>query len=107
MSSEGKYIQLKTLDDLIKIVAGSPTAFIQHFPHDKKQIYFVNVIFHTGGSLVYFVVQDEKIDKKFITFNKVNGTIDFRDDIRLDANLAFIPIIEIQKQNVLPPDLIK
>ncbi len=106
MSTTGKYVKLKDINNLIMIVAGSLTGFIQHFVFKEKHVYFVNVIFHTGGSLVYYSVLDKKINKKYITFNKVNGKIDFQDDFKLDANLAFIPIIEIEEQNILPSELL-
>lgn len=106
LSTTGKYVKLKDINNLIMIVAGSPTAFIQHFVFKEKHVYFVNVIFHTGGSLVYYVILDKKLNNKYITFNKVNGKIDFQDDFKLDVNLAFIPIIEIEEQNILPSELL-
>lgn len=106
MSKEGRYIQLQNLEDLVKIIAGSPTAFIHHLDFEKKHIYFVSVIFAGGGSLTYYVKLDEKVDKKYITFNAVNGKIDYREAFAMDANVVYVPIIEVKTQNVLPLEIL-
>jgi len=106
LSKEGRYIQLQNLEDLVKIIAGSPTAFIHHLDFEKKHIYFVSVIFAGGGSLTYYAKLDEKVDKKYVTFNTVNGKIEYREAFAMDANVVYVPIIEVKTQNVLPLEIL-
>jgi hypothetical protein len=106
LSKEGRYVQLQNLEDLVKMTAGSPTAFIHHLEHEKKHIYFISVIFGGGGSLTYYVKLDEEVGKKYITFNSVNGRIEYRENFAMDANVIYVPIIEVKTQNVLPLEIL-
>ncbi len=106
MSEKEKYVKLKSLDDLVKIVAPSHAAFLQHVEHNERHIYFINVMFHDGGSLIYYVKMDEKINAKYVVFNMISGNIGFSDTISTDTNLRFIPIIEVEKQNILTEEIL-
>ena len=105
MAGEAKYIRLKTLEDLVKIVASSPMSFIQHYFDGANHFYFVNLIFAGGGALIYFFKAEKGIDKKYVIFDSIRGKIGFSDSISTDANARTIPVIEVEGQNVLPEGL--
>ena len=105
MASGVKYIQLRSLEDLVKIVVASPMSFIQHYFDGRYHFYFLNVLFAGGGALIYFVKSEEGIDKKYIIFDSIRGRILFSDSISTDANARTIPLIEVERQNVLPEGL--
>jgi len=106
-SRKEKYVKLKSLDDLVKIVASSPVAFFQHFEFEGKHIYFVDVMFSDGGSLIYYVKRADRIDSKYVVFNVISGKVWFSETVTTDANLKYIPIIEIEKQNILSREVLE
>jgi len=63
-------------------------------------------LFAGGGSLTYYAKLDEKVDKKYVTFNTVNGKIEYREAFAMDANVVYVPIIEVKTQNVLPLEIL-
>lgn len=105
MPGEVKYVRLKSLEDLVKIVVASPMSFIQHYFDGKDHFYFINVLFAGGGALIYFVKAKEGVDRKYIIFDPIRGRIIFSDSISTDANARTIPLIEVEGQNVLPEGL--
>lgn len=106
MSQKEKYVKLKSLDDLVKIVASSPAAFFQHTEFKDEHIYFVSVMFSGGGSLVYYVKRDGKIDAKYVVFNMISGKVGFSETVSTDTNLKYIPIVEVEKQNILSKEIL-
>lgn len=106
MSQKEKYVKLKSLDDLVKIVASSPAAFFQHIEFEDQHIYFVSVMFHDGSSLVYYVKRGNKIDAKYVVFNMISGKVGFSETVSTDTNLKYIPIVEIEKQNILSREIL-
>jgi len=106
VSGKEKYVKLKNFDDLVKIVASSPAAFFQHIEFEDKHVYFVSVMFFDGGSLVYYVKRDDKIDAKYVVFNTISGKVGFSETVSTDTNLNYIPIVEIEKQNIISRDIL-
>jgi len=106
LSQKEKYVKLKSLDDLVKIVASSPAAFFQHFEFEDKHIYFVGVVFSEDASLVYYVKRNDKIDAKYVVFNMISGKVGFSENVSTDTNLKYIPIVEIEKQNILSREVL-
>ncbi|MEM2082834.1 MAG: hypothetical protein QXK34_03755 [Candidatus Bathyarchaeia archaeon] len=105
MPGEIKYVQLKSLEDLVKIVVASPMSFIQHYFDGSAHFYFINVLFAGGGTLIYFFKAKEGVDKKYIIFDPIRGRILFSDSISTDANARTIPLIDVERQNVIPEGL--
>jgi hypothetical protein len=95
-----KFVQLKTIRDLVMLVASSPaTNVIQHL-ENSGHIYFV-----IGGTLsevfMYLVKQDDAIEGSFITYNGYSGEIGSSLKISTEPNMSSFPIIEIQKQDLI------
>ena len=95
-----KFVQLKTIRDLVMLVASSPaTNVIQHL-ENSGHIYFV-----IGGTLsevfMYLVKQDEPIEGNFITYNSYSGEIGSSEKISTEPNMNSFPVIEIKKQDLI------
>jgi hypothetical protein len=94
------FVQLKTIRDLVMLVATSPaTNVIQHL-ESNGHIYFV-----IGGTLsevfMYLIKLDEAIEGSFITYNSYSGEIGSSEKISTEPNMNSFPIIEIKKQDVV------
>ena len=101
-----KFVHLKTLRDLVMLVASSPTMnVIQHLQNGKFHLYFI-----IGGTLseifLYFVKQEEAIEGTFITYNSYTGEIGSSDKLAHEPNQNSFPLVEIENQDLLPDDLL-
>ena len=101
-----KFVQLKTIRDLVMLVASSPaTNVIQHL-ENSGHIYFV-----IGGTLsevfMYLVKQDEPIDGSFITYNSYSGEIGKSMKLATEPNMNSFPVIEIQKQDLITAETLE
>ena len=102
-----KFVQLKTIRDLVMLVASSPaTNVIQHLENKGKHIYFV-----IGGTLsevfTYLVRLDEPIEGSFITYNSYKGEIGSSDNIASEPNMNSFPVIAIQNQTLIPKEMLE
>ena len=95
-----KFVQLKTIRDLVMLVASSPaTNVIQHL-ENSGHLYFV-----IGGTLsevfMYLVKQDDPLEGSFITYNSYSGEIGTNEKISTEPNMSSFPVIEIKKQDLI------
>lgn len=102
-----KYVHLKSLRDMVMLVASSPTTnVIQHLAYGGQHLYFV-----IGGTLtetfLYFVKQGEAFEGSFITYNSYKGEIGFSDKIMHEPNVNSFPVVEIVNQDILPEELLE
>ncbi len=101
-----KFVHLKTLRDLVMLVASSPTmSVIQHLKNGGSHLYFI-----IGGTLseifLYFVKEEKEIEGNFITYNTYTGEIGSSTKIQHEPNLNSFPVVEIENQNLLPEELL-
>jgi hypothetical protein len=101
-----KFVQLRSLKDLIMLVASSPSSgVIQHLANGKSHLYFL-----VGGTLhemfLYFVKENEPIKGNFITYNSYTGDIGASEKMQHEPNVSGFPVVEIVKQDLLPDDLL-
>jgi hypothetical protein len=101
-----KFVQLKSLKDLVLLVASSPTMnVIQHLQNGDFHLYFI-----IGGTLseifLYFVKETKSIDGNFITYNTYTSELGFSDRLMHEPNLNSFPVVEIENQDLLPNDLL-
>jgi len=101
-----KFVQLKSLRDLVMLVASSPTMnVIQHLVNGESHLYFI-----IGGTLseifLYFVKQERAMGGGFITYNTYTGEIGSSDKLMHEPNLNSFPVVEIENQDLLPKDLL-
>ena len=101
-----KFVHLKSLRDLVMLVASSPTMnVIQHLKNGGSHLYFI-----IGGTLneifLYFVKQEEAVEGGFITYNTYTGEIGASDKLLHEPNQSSFPVVEIENQDLLPEDLL-
>jgi hypothetical protein len=101
-----KFVQLRSLKDLIMLVASSQSSgVIQHIAHGKSHIYFL-----VGGTLhemfLYCVKEKEAIKGCFITYNTYSGEIGAAEKVLHEPNTSSFPVVEIVNQDLLPADLL-
>lgn len=101
-----KFVQLKSVKDLIMLVASSSTTnVIQHLEHDGSHLYFI-----VGGTLhevfLYFVKEKAALGGNFITYNSYTGAIGTSDKVLHEPNVSSIPVVEIVNQDLLPQELL-
>jgi hypothetical protein len=101
-----KFVQLKSLRDLIMLVASSQSSgVIQHLPVGGSNIYFI-----VGGTLhemfLYCVKQVEPVNGNFITYNSYSGELGASEKMQHEPNQSSFPVVEILKQDLLPNELL-
>lgn len=101
-----KFVQLKTIRDLVMLVASSPaTNVIQHL-ENHGHIYFV-----IGGTFsevfMYLVKQEESLEGSFITYNSYSGEIGVGEKISTEPNMSSFPVIEINKQDLITDETLE
>lgn len=101
-----KFVQLKSLRDLVMLVASSPTMnVIQHLRYGDSHLYFI-----IGGTLsevfLYFVKQAKAVDGGFITYNAYTGEVGSSDKMMHEPSLNSFPVVEIENQDLLPKELL-
>ena len=101
-----KFVQLRSLRDLIMLVASSPSSgVIQHVVNNNSHLYFL-----VGGTLhemfLYCVKEKEQIKGSFITYNSYSGEIGVADRVQHEPNVSSVPVVEIVNQNLLPEELL-
>ncbi|MGD2200329.1 MAG: hypothetical protein PVJ38_01695 [Candidatus Bathyarchaeota archaeon] len=101
-----KFVHLKTMRDLVMLVASSPTMnVIQHLENGGSHLYFI-----IGGTLseifLYFVKQKDSLEGGFITYNSYTGGIGSSDKLVHEPNKNSFPVVEIKNQDLLPEELL-
>jgi hypothetical protein len=101
-----KFVQLRSLRDLIMLVASSPSSgVIQHIANGNSNLYFL-----VGGTLhemfLYCVIEKERLKGNFITYNSYSGEIGSSDKMMHEPNASSFPVVEIVNQDLLPEDLL-
>lgn len=101
-----KFVQLKSLRDLVMLVASSPAMnVIQHLRNGGSHLYFI-----IGGTLseifLYFVKQEEELVGRFVTYNTYTGEISTSEKLMREPNLNSFPLVEIENQDLLPEELL-
>ena len=93
------YIQFKNLNDFIRFITLSPTPFINHIKQNGHEVYFVQII-GFGERILYYIEMDEKLDEKYIVYNRFRDTLSFSNKLESDGQSVSIPILEIARTNV-------
>ncbi len=106
-SKELYSIEVKELDDLIRLIAFSHTPILHHLELKKNHMYFVRVALGGGSTLIYYVVIDHAISGKYVVYNILRGSIEFSDTMSTDTGLRHIPVLEISAQNIFPGEMLR
>lgn len=95
------HVKFSGLEDMVRLVALSATPFLEHAEINGKHIYFFHATLLTGKPIIYYVVLEEKLEKRYIVYNKFRDTIGFSDKLEADGQSIYIPILEVENTNLL------
>ena len=95
------YIQLKKLEDLVRLVSSSQTLFLQHIALNGKHIYFIQSMLSLSKPMVYLYQDMKPIEKKYIIYNRFKDEVAFSDIASTDGQSVNIAILEIENTNLL------
>ena len=73
------YVQFSCLEDLVRLVSLSPGPFIQHVAVEGEHIYFIQSLMMISQPMVYMFRSREKIEKKYVVYNRFTDGITFSD----------------------------
>ncbi len=107
MSAIPKFIKLRDIKDLVNIVVTTQIPLIHHARIRGRHVYFVPFLPVGDSSIIYYVEREEPIKGSYLIYNNFDGSITYSDRILNDAKLSFIPVIEVEEQNILPEKIFK
>lgn len=93
------YIQYKNLIDFIRLITLSPTPFINYIKLNGHEVFFIQIV-GLGERVLYYIELDEKLDEKYIVYNRFRGTLSFSNKLESDGQSVSIPILEVERTNV-------
>jgi len=101
-----RFVQLRSIKDLVLLVASSPAMnVIQHLHLKDTHLYFI-----VGGTIsetfMYFIKEEKPLPGSFIVYSTYSGEISFSDKLKIEPNMSSFPIVDIVNQNILPPELL-
>lgn len=93
-------LKLKSIEDLARLVCNMPVAIIYHAKLNNKHLYFYP--WTSGGvTLIHYIEKEKPIEKKFVAYNSLTDQVCLTDEVSTDARLRYIPIIEVEYQNII------
>lgn len=102
-----KVMKLRSIKDLVNVAISAQIPLVHHAVIGERHVYFVPYMAAGDSSIIYYVESDNPIEYKYLVYNNFDGSISFENRIRNDARLSFIPIVEVEEQNLLPEKMFK
>jgi hypothetical protein len=102
------YLKYKSLEDVLKVIVYSAqsaiglTPMLYHIVYKDQQIIFINTGTF-GGSIIHYIILDQKPNKKFIELKRLTGEFQFVDRIGTDTQSLYVPILELEKTTLKFP----
>ena len=102
------YLKYETLEDLLKVIVYTAqsalglTPMLYYINYNNQQILFI-LTGAGGGLIVNYIVQNEKPSKTFIELKRLTGEFSFVDNIGIDTQSLYIPIIKIVESTLKFP----
>jgi hypothetical protein len=96
------YLKYKSLADMLKVIVYSSqsalglTPMLYHLQHKNREILFIQTG-AIGTSIVHYVVQPSKPEKKFIELKRLTGEFVYVDALGTDTLSLYVPILELEK----------
>ncbi|RLE95187.1 MAG: hypothetical protein DRN04_00690 [Thermoprotei archaeon] len=100
MSKNITYMKFKSLEDLVRLIVTSQRPLLFHSTYgENKHVYY---IYGTAGQklIVYYVILDKPINKKYIHYNVLEGRISYGNEVNRDTRFVNIPVIEVDEENI-------
>ncbi len=102
-----KVMKLRSIKDLVNVAISAQVPLIHHAVIRGRHVYFIPYMAVGDSSIVYYVESDSPIKYKYLVYNNFDGSVSFENRIKNDARLSFIPIVEVEEQNLLPEKMFK
>ena len=102
------FLQYDTLEDLLKVIVYSAqsalglTPMLYYIKYNNQEILFI-LTGASGGIIINYIIQNEKLSKKFIELKRLSGEFNFVDTIGSDTQSLYIPIIKIRNSTLKFP----
>jgi len=100
--NDALYLKYKSLEDMLKVIVYSSqsalglTPMLYHLQHKSREILFIQTG-AVGTSIVHYVVQSSKPEKKFIELKRLTGDFVYVDALGTDTLCLYVPILELEK----------
>jgi hypothetical protein len=100
--NDAVYLEYKSLADMLKVIVYSSqsalglTPMLYHLQHKNREILFIQTG-AVGTSIVHYVVQPGKPEKKFIELKRLTGEFVYVDALGTDTLSLYVPILELEK----------
>lgn len=102
-----RFVRLKRFEDLVRFVVSSPMGgVIQHAEVGGRHVYFV-IAGTASDSFVYLVSVEQPVGKPYVVYDAVSGEIRLSEEAEIGPNVSSIPIIEVERQDVIPGEALK
>jgi len=102
-----RFVRLKRFEDLVKLVVSSPMGgVIQHAEVGGRHVYFV-IAGTASDSFVYLVSVEQPVEKPYVVYDAVSGEIRLSEEAEIGPNVSSIPIIEVERQDIIPEEALK
>ena len=69
---------------------------LYHINYNNQQILFIQTG-AVGSTIVHYIIQNAKPNKKFIELKRLTGEFDFVDKIGTDTQSLYIPLLELEE----------
>lgn len=96
------YLKYKSLEDMLKVIVYSSqsalglTPMLYHLQHKNREILFIQTG-AIGTSIVHYVVQSSKPERKYIELKRLTGEYIYVDALGTDTLSLYVPILELEK----------
>jgi hypothetical protein len=100
--NDAVYLKYKALEDMLKVIVYSSqsalglTPMLYHLKHENREILFIQTG-AVGTSIVHYVVQSNKPEKKFIELKRLTGEFVYVDALGTDTLSLYVPILELER----------
>ena len=100
--NDAVYLKYKSLEDMLKVIVYSSqsalglTPMLYHLKHENREILFIQTG-AVGTSIVHYVVQSNKPEKKFIELKRLTGEFVYVDALGTDTLSLYVPILELER----------
>jgi len=102
-----KYLKLKSFDDLIRVVLSTQQPVLHHIDIGDRHIYLIPYAIFGNANLVYYVEMETPVKGKYVVYDKFNGSISFSDHVTPDTRLTYLPIVDVEEQNLFSEKIFK
>jgi len=99
-------LRLRDVEGLVKHSCLATAPIIYHAVAGEKHLYFCYDA--RGGALIIcYVVSDKAVKGKYLAYNTFEDRVFPADETSTDARIKYIPVIEVEYQNLIPEEMVE